>query len=98
VLLLARKVADNAPAEMLSQLLDRTLPAEDSGLNCLVELAIMNEALLLARQLSLPVQAADIERRRSQLTTRQMASAETQTGEDIQAAVEKLLQNTVPEP
>jgi hypothetical protein len=44
------------------------------------------------------VQAADIERRRSQLTTRQMASAETQTGEDIQAAVEKLLQNTVPEP
>ena len=98
VLLLARKFADNAPAEMLSQLLERALPAEDSGLNSLVELAILNDAWLLARQLSLPAQAADIERRRSQLTTRQLAAADTQAGQDIQAAVEKLLQNTVPEP
>ncbi|MFN9047770.1 MAG: tetratricopeptide repeat protein [Planctomyces sp.] len=98
VLLLARKAGDNWPAELLRQVLERALPAEDSGLNTLVELAILNDALLLARQLSLPLQAAEIEHRRNQLTDRQLAAAETQSGHDIQAAVEKLLQTTVSEP
>ncbi|MFN5627371.1 MAG: hypothetical protein ACK5DM_25740, partial [Planctomyces sp.] len=98
VLLLARKAGDNWPAELLRQVLERALPAEDSGLNTLVELAILNDALLLARQLSLPRQAAEIEHRRNQLTDRQLAAAETQSGHDIQAAVEKLLQTTVSEP
>jgi hypothetical protein len=83
---------------LLRQVLERALPAEDSGLNTLVELAILNDALLLARQLSLPLQAAEIEHRRNQLTDRQLAAAETQSGHDIQAAVEKLLQTTVSEP
>lgn len=97
-LLLARRLADTVPAELLGRILEQALPPEGSGLHSLVQMAILNDALLLARQLSLPVQAADIERRRSLLMDRQMASTETQSSNDIRAAVEKLLQNKVTEP
>ena len=97
-ILLARRIAAEGDRHAAEQLLANAITNTNSRLHSYVQLAVLNDALLLANQLALPQMAADITTRRNQITARHLTTAAPQSSTDIQAAVNRLLQANPPQP
>jgi tetratricopeptide (TPR) repeat protein len=97
-LLLARRLTVAGDRQQAELLLTTALPKSNSRLHRFVQIAVFNEALLLAEQLSMTQQTADITARRNQIIADHLTTATSQSSSDIQTAVEKLLQAAPPQP
>ncbi len=93
LLLLARQaVTDDAADALPKQLLLAGLPQDSTNLHPLVELAALNEALIVAEKLSLTEPLGMIRTRKAELTARQTQLPAQQAPTDLAAAIESLLQ------
>ena len=97
-ILLARRIAVEGDRRIAEQLLAKAITNTNSRLHSFVQLAVLNDGLLLAEQLALPRMAAEITNRRNQIAARHLTTAAPQSGTDIQAAVNRLLQAQPPQP